>query len=623
MSTLLNPQRTVRPPSNRSHIVGIALVAGATWLAACASVGVRKFEVPGIAATPGSELATGVLHQDVANHGGTATAGALAAARPAAAPAAPPKPESCDVWLDMMYGKQIQSPGVCIKKTGAPFAFPSPIYLEGTENGPTDTQFNGMCLDEKEIGNTALPTPAPAAEAKAAPSVETHACAWSHLYRDSHPLTFKIRTNGESLSHFAHVIRVFRNGKLVFSWKDDNVLASLAIPGAIIAANLMPYGAPMDLRIIPAGSPDDPSVDTHVTQTVDPLISRLEIVKGVLLGPKGPTPALMPEIACVSWMVSKAQAAAYQILGKTAPSEPGPQPDNCNPPKDGQAASLHDQIVAAVKGGTQAANQDIDSAITALGAEFGASIATEAEKAKASLIKKGEAHGLPNGLTVSKTVEQINELAGQGAQIFDSVSASVRGILADVKQLTKDRDEQAREFAAVTDALAENGSVFEPFTKNPALVDGETSLDMHYGDRFQIFFLAPWNGLSIRVTRNVGTSLGLENAIPILDLTGFRYQWGTGRSQSFRMGWGFMYFKDEATVMPLATTPVGTTMTTESVFNVATESSVSWFGFNAGVGYVLNDRDFGGFWARDRIRVIVGADLLKLFGNKSAELASF
>ncbi len=216
----------------------------------------------------------------------------------------------------------------------------------------------------------------------------------------------------------------------------------------------------------------------------------------------------------MSWMVSKAQESAYQILGKTPPGKLGPQPTDCAPPADGQAAKLHDQIVAAIKGGAQAANQDIDSAITALGAQFGASIATEAEKAKASLIKKGEAHELPNGLTVAKTVEQINELAGQGAQIFDSVGASVRAILADAKQLTKDRDEQAREFAAVTDALAENGSVFEPFTKNPALVDGETSLDMHYGDRFQVFFLAPWNGLPIRVTKNVGTSLGLEERDP-------------------------------------------------------------------------------------------------------------
>jgi hypothetical protein len=69
-----------------------------------------------------------------------------------------------------------------------------------------------------------------------------------------------------------------------------------------------------------------------------------------------------------------------------------------------------------------------------------------------------------------------------------------------------------------------------------------------------------------------------------------------------------MYFKDE-----LQEVPLNTTAQTESVFNVAADTNVNWFGFSVGAGYVLNDRNFGGFWKEDRIRVIVGADLLKLF----------
>ena len=42
-----------------------------------------------------------------------------------------------------------------------------------------------------------------------------------------------------------------------------------------------------------------------------------------------------------------------------------------------------------------------------------------------------------------------------------------------------------------------------------------------------------------------------------------------------------------------------------------------------GAGYVLNDRDFHGFRDRDRVRVLVGVDLLKVFGNAPAEAISF
>jgi hypothetical protein len=444
-------------------------------------------------------------------------------------------------------------------------------------------------------------------------------CAWSYQYRDNYPLSFTIRTeSGEPLSDFAHTIRVFRNGKLIFAWKDDNVLASLNIPGQVLAASLMPYGAPMDLRIIPAGSPDDPTVDTQVAQSVDPVLSRLKIVEGVLLGPQGPGAPVFPEIACVRWMVLKAQATALQIVGKTPPTTLPQQPAGCSPPADGPATAVHDKIVVAIQSGAQTVNNDIETAIAGLRTQYGGAIAAKAEKAKAAVIADYKDKPLPNGLTSDVTVDQINQLAEQGAQIFDSIDASVKAVLANARQLVKDRDAQAREFAAVTDALAQNGSVFEAFTKDPALVDGEKSLDMHYGDRFQFFFLAPWHGLPIRVTRNVGTDLTLATAIPILDLAGFRYQRGTGRSQSVRLGAGFMYFKDELQEVPLG----ATTSQTDSVFNVAAEANVNWFGFSVGAGYVLNDRNFGGFWKSDRIRVIVGADLLKLFGNTAAEVYS-
>ena len=586
----------------RSTFVVFVVAGGMASFSGCGTMGVRKFSIPETVGPPDSVASDQATIKERIQRGAP-TAGAVHGEA---------RSDVCDVWLSVTSETKLESSPTCIKRPRAAFAFPSPIYLKGQEDGITDTQFNWMCADEGQSQGNAGSTGAGAEKQKAP------ACAWTYQYRESYPLSFRIKTNGEPLSHFAHVIRVFRNGKLVFSWKDDNVLSELVVPGAMLKAKLMPYGAPMDLRIIPAGSPDDPSLDTKVAQTVDPLITRMEVIKGVLLGPKGPVPTILPEIACVSWMVSRAEATAMQVLGKTS-KDPGPAPAGCEPPADGQGARLHDEIVTAIQQGAQAVSDTIEGEITALGAQFGAAIATEAEKAKAALIKQGEGTVLKNGLTVSKTVAQINELAGQGAQIFDSVSASVRSVIASVKRLSEDRDAQARELAAVTEALAEQGSIFEPFTKNPALVGGEKSLDMRYGDRFQVFFLAPWHGLPFRVTRNVGTDLNLGTAIPILDVIGFRYQTGTGRSQTFRLGAGLMYFKDELIEMPLA----GAAAQTESVFNAAVEANLNWLGFSLGAGYVLNRRNYGSTWTWDRFRLIAGADLLKLFGNKSAEAFAF
>jgi hypothetical protein len=559
----------------------------------------RSFVVPPNLGPPGSQPATRSV---------------VAAAAPGGNGAPKPAEQPCDVWLQIATSDAtIASRFLCIKRTGAPFRFPSPIYFEGRE-GHIDTQFNGMCAPEDGAPATSATT------TSGVSSKSADRCQWSHLFRSNYPLSFTIKTasRDKPLATFAHIIRVFRNGKLVFSWKDDNVLSQLVVPGETLKAHLMPFGAPMDLRIIPAGSPDDPRIETRVGQTIDPITSRLEIVKAVLLGPSGANVNVPEQVACVAWLASQAKATALQIAGKAGqPATPAPQ--DCHAPATGSAQDLHDQITASIQDGLQTANQGIEAAIRAIGTQYGVAIENAAEKAKQTLQREVPSKVLSNGLTVSRTIDEVNQLAAQAAEIFDTLSRDVHTTLANVKQLVTDRDAQAREYAAVTEALAQSGSVFQPFTKNPELVQDEKALDMHYGDKFQFFLLAPWNGVPIRVTRNVGATLGIENAIPILDVAGFRYQWGTGRGDSVRVGAGIMYFKDETQQIPVGTA----TMQNVSVFNVASELSVSWFGFMMGAGYVLNDRDFHGFWNRDRVRVLVGVDLLKVFGNAPAEAISF
>ncbi|HXI54929.1 MAG TPA: hypothetical protein VNO55_02645 [Polyangia bacterium] len=418
----------------RRRLVAAVFVAALSGASGCS----RSFVVPPNLGPPGSK---------------PATRSAVAAAAPPGSAAPKPADQPCDVWMQIATSDaNIASRFLCIKRTGAPFRFPSPIYFEGKESR-IDTQFNGMCAPEDG---------APVTSATAAAGVSSKSadrCQWSHLFRSNYPLSFIIKTASDDtpLATFAHIIRVFRNGKLVFSWKDDSVLSQLVVPGETLKAHLMPFGAPMDLRIIPAGSPDDPRTETQVGQTIDPITSRLEIVKGILLGPSG---ANVPEqVACVAWLASQAKATALQIAGK--PGQPASSaPPGCHAPATGNAQELHEQITVAIQNGLQTANHGIEAAIRAIGTQYGLAIEGAAEEAKQTLQREVPNKVLANGLTVSRTIDEVNQLAGQAAEIFDTLSRDVHSTLANVKQLVTDRDAQAREYAAVTEALAQSELVW-------------------------------------------------------------------------------------------------------------------------------------------------------------------
>jgi hypothetical protein len=528
----------------------------------------------------------------------------------------------CEVRMEVYNAdKTVESGSICIKRSDQSFRFPFPIFLKGDE-GRVGRQFNGMCLtaEKKElepdqaaadkVGYTQA-----AETADEVASLKVRTCDWTRLFRDAYPLTFKIYTEGRKLplGQFARTIRVFRNGKLVFSWKNENTLAEVVIPGSSLTARLMPFGAPIDLRIIPTTSPEDPRVITKIDESIDPLWARINTAKTVLLAPI--KEGVAEELACLQWLVGGAEATAQEILGRPAKPQ-GAKPTGCEAPK-GNAAALHERLRQSVLDAGATVDRTLDEEIARLGKAYGDRIREAAAEAKQKLSKHAADAMLPNGHSVSSTVAQIDDLATAGATIFDELNRSIRSTVADAKKFARDRDAQARQLAAVTEALELQGSAFDPYTKNPELVEGEMALDMRYGDKFQWFTLAPWHGVPFRVTGNAGADINLATAIPILDLIGFRYQWGTGRSTSFRTGLGFLYFQDENTVAT-----AGTTAST-SASNVAAELNVGWAGMVFGAGYVLNHRSYDGFVDVDRVRLIIGADLLKIFGNRNAEVPVF
>ena len=569
--------------------------------------------------------------------GGCATAYVVPAKAPdllpaAASPAAPPAkiaaaaPAEARPRCEVMFRAEhlagdstIVSAPVCLKYQGGPVNFPDPIFLHGHE-GHLGTQFNGMCLDVGKdepafSGDLPGPSPAPPPGGKSPDDKTTQKpCAWTHLFRDGYPFTFSIETTDHlPLSRFFHIIRVFRNGRLVFAWKGDSTIAKLAIPGSALLARLMPFGAPLDLRIIPTGVPiDEGRTMTSVDAAVDPLRRNLDTVLRVAREDLVTNdPDLPPELACLVWQVGAIRSIALTLAGGAAIT-PDPPP-HCAPvagPADEARAKLRSAIARAAA----TADSAVDAELEAVRRQSGALVEATARQAKDALIKRVKtAPGL--GVKTQEMLRHIDDLTASSAQTFDRLDLIARQLQVDARRFIEDRDRQAAQLAAATAALEKQGSAFDPFTENPALVEGEIALRMEYGDRFQFFAFAPWHGVPIRLTQNPGASFGIENAIPVMDVVGFRYQWGSGRSTSLRAGVGILYFKDEATEKDAVTDKENT----KSVFNFAGQLNFSWTGIILGLGYVLNHRDYGSGWNNDRLRLIVGADLLKVFGNRSAE----
>lgn len=98
----------------------------------------------------------------------------------------------------------------------------------------------------------------------------------------------------------------------------------------------------------------------------------------------------------------------------------------------------------------------------------------------------------------------------------------------------------------------------------------------------------------------------------MIDLLGFRVQFGRSRFADFRMALGGSGFEDKE--------KASAEDATRRVFNWAAHASVGFGTVKLGLGMVFNNRSsFDGDPAR-RLRVIVGADLLKLITGRNIEL---
>ena len=190
-------------------------------------------------------------------------------------------------------------------------------------------------------------------------------------------------------------------------------------------------------------------------------------------------------------------------------------------------------------------------------------------------------------------------------------------IAKDALRSLGDPSEQARMWARFAEGLDSNSTFFEARGRNPQFLAGEEALQMEYGDPHQFYVLAPWHMLALRWGESPGTTFGVENLVPAIDVVGYRYQWARSRFADLRFGLGGVFIKDRLSV-PDPTQP-GQRFD-KDFYNFAAQFNMGLGGFKLGLGYLLSNNGEAALpWDATRIRILVGADLVKLFSGRNAE----
>jgi len=211
-----------------------------------------------------------------------------------------------------------------------------------------------------------------------------------------------------------------------------------------------------------------------------------------------------------------------------------------------------------------------------------------------------------------RALSSLNQALNSLTLLMADYESAANRLNAATSKLVREREEQVRAYDALVGSLEKSGSIFEPYQSNPEPLPGESRITMRHGDSFQVFGLAPWNGIAFRINGATGANTGLENLIPILDVFGLRLQWSDTRFSEVRAATGVMFFRDTEYDEDQGTT--------EEVFNWAFHTNVSVANFKLGVAVApwSNQRTPAGEFA-EKLRVVVGADLIKIISGETVE----
>jgi hypothetical protein len=527
--------------------------------------------------------------------------------------------------------------GVCVKRQGVPLELPATILIAS----PDDDALDRFCFGTSEKSKIG--------------SQEVFACKWNGRFHASRPFSFTLVAAGtQQVGDFVEFLRVYRNGDLMAAWNrasDQPDRSRVVIEGNPLrsgfwAATLPPHLAAMDLRIIPRGTPIPDAVNLTVRNDAER--SRERVTQALVAAADEALPKESPARKSLECMKIAVLHAHDQVL-KIVRGEIGmPSLDpKCEMPlgleygtplsdayKDEKnrtreklveyknkaeealqqapkalEAKLPPKVQEILRDGAErllaahpALKAKIDRARGAqdlveflkLGAPIVGLDAEEAEKLK-KLYESSQA-----------LVKDLDKQVTVALRIVDEARALSIELFEEASRIGSDPNRQAQIFNAFAESLRDQGDVFEARRDNPALLAGEQKIPMEYSDKWQAFALAPWNGVPIR-TNDAEADLNAAVAIPLVDAMGVRYQWGKTRFADARLAIGGGYtstervYEDGSKVAKAAFLP-----------NI----SLGLGTFKIGVGVVTVK---AGSKPHDQVRVIVGADLLKLVTGSNVE----
>src|SRR5688500_4267413 len=184
----------------------------------------------------------------------------------------PPAQQGCDVWMEMRakhHGTEIfavedaapTQRGVCLKKTGQPLRVPDEVFL--------------WSKDIAHFQNRKVVKSVCAEGTLSSDSSGAGTCRWRSLFRTTYPFEIQFLTRKAQatkarlpLSDFIGLVRVYRNGDTLFAWNGTGKQGELLIPACTLSDSALPFDAPLDLQIVPAGVSVDHKVVAETASEV-------------------------------------------------------------------------------------------------------------------------------------------------------------------------------------------------------------------------------------------------------------------------------------------------------------------------------------------------------------------
>lgn len=488
--------------------------------------------------------------------------------------------------------------GVCVKRPGKALALPSRIVMAARDM----TEFGALCDgDEFDLAD------------------QRKGCVWNHTYRNRYPFTFTFVANAGSIADYLSLVRVYRNGSLIARYnaasklRNERVLtlqaSEIRVPSDLFVSH-PPHLAPLDLRILPAGAPLDPSLlDENVVDYRERAKERSKAIADAALG--AVDPQFKQELECAQQRILRLKAQAESIAHRDVkvPDLDASCPKDVDLPVGTPSLEeLYSSQKGVVKDKLIRETEEKLSQLSAV---------RDALPKVRQAVEKAVGAGAKQLAAVDRELDAV-------ARTCDDTLALAQQLRGSALDAVRNREAQARVYDATVAALAKQDSVFEQYSDNPPALPDEHGLEMQHSQRSQWFALAPWNGVPLSLASG-GTKgeLQLANAIPIIDAIGFRFQWARSRFADFRVGLGGMYFRDQVPTQVTTTDAAGDSVKTETKtdrFHGAVQLNVGLANFKFGVAWVPDTTQPGARnWSERELRVLIGSDLLKLISGNNVE----